>query len=57
MQGFDMVVRGYDREQVDAWVQNPVGKPDFTVVLRGYDRHQVDAFLQWAVTELRGLGR
>ncbi|MFE7287594.1 hypothetical protein ACFU90_24625 [Streptomyces noursei] len=47
--GFDLVRRGYDCAQVDAYVEGlsqaavPVGPPAFDVARRGYDRQQVDA--------------
>ncbi|WP_326582422.1 hypothetical protein OG889_27550 [Streptomyces sp. NBC_00481] len=47
--GFDLVRRGYDRHQVDRYLEAlpeanpPVGPPPFRVVGRGYDRQQVDA--------------
>ena len=53
---FDVVVRGYERTQVEmhltrvedarrAGVVAPA-PPEFTVVLRGYDRAQVDRYLE-----------
>ncbi|GAA0339896.1 DivIVA domain-containing protein [Actinoallomurus spadix] len=49
---FDIVWRGYDRRQVDAYLrrlaQEPAGSPDppvFDVVLRGYDHRQVERYL------------
>ncbi|MGW2485681.1 DivIVA domain-containing protein [Streptomyces sp. NPDC001606] len=47
--GFDVVLRGYDRRQVDRYLKalaqgdSPEPLPAFRVVLRGYDRRQVDA--------------
>lgn len=47
--GFDVVLRGYDRHQVDRYLaalaeaDSPVGPPSFPIVTRGYDRRQVDA--------------
>jgi DivIVA domain-containing protein len=47
--GFDVVLRGYDRDQVDRYLEalsqadSPMAPPAFRVVLRGYDRRQVDA--------------
>jgi DivIVA domain-containing protein len=53
---FTIVLRGYDRAEVDAYVgrlhaARTAGEPDpapvgFAVVLRGYDRKQVDQWLQ-----------
>ncbi len=55
---FDVVLRGYSREQVDAlYAQfkakkvtgDEVRESKFDVVWRGYDRHQVEATLgEWA---------
>ncbi|MFF0018285.1 hypothetical protein [Streptomyces sp. NPDC005374] len=47
--GFDVVRRGYDRQQVDDHLKSlteagsPVGPPPFRIRWRGYDRQQVDA--------------
>ncbi len=47
-QGFDLVRRGYDRRQVDAYLAllaqgtDPGGPPAFDIARRGYDRTQVD---------------
>lgn len=47
--GFDIVRRGYDRAQVDAYLrllsagQAPAAPPAFDLARRGYDRAQVDA--------------
>ncbi|MFG2121568.1 DivIVA domain-containing protein [Streptomyces sp. NPDC048710] len=49
--GFDIVRRGYDRAQVDAYLTRlaagtaPGTPPAFDVVRRGYDRAQVDTRL------------
>ncbi|MGW4568399.1 DivIVA domain-containing protein [Streptomyces sp. NPDC004561] len=56
--GFDIVRRGYDRAQVDAFLARPAAgaaaeAPVFDIVRRGYDRAQVDA----RVTAIRGGGR
>jgi DivIVA domain-containing protein len=57
--GFNLVRRGYDRRQVDAYLDTlsalppgtpPPGPPVFDIVRRGYDPGQVDA----RVSELRG---
>ncbi|MFE2099118.1 MULTISPECIES: DivIVA domain-containing protein [unclassified Streptomyces] len=54
--GFDIVRRGYDRAQVDAYLAGlaagtaPGAPPVFDIARRGYDRAQVDARL----AELRG---
>ncbi|MER6534780.1 DivIVA domain-containing protein [Streptomyces sp900105755] len=52
--GFEIVRRGYDRAQVDAYLAllvsgtAPDTPPAFDVVRRGYDRAQVDARLaEW----------
>jgi hypothetical protein len=55
---FTVVLRGYDRTQVDDWVGRvqrsapPYSRPSFKVTFRGYDRAQVD---QWVrhVTGIR----
>ncbi|MGW3181807.1 hypothetical protein ACWDD9_21270 [Kitasatospora sp. NPDC001119] len=47
--GFDLVRRGYDREQVDHYLRALSGTvslppvPAFQIRWRGYDRDQVDA--------------
>ncbi|MGW1055024.1 DivIVA domain-containing protein [Streptomyces sp. NPDC001118] len=47
--GFELVRRGYDRAQVDAYLTRltsgtaPEAPPVFDIVRRGYDRTQVDA--------------
>ncbi|MFF2117262.1 hypothetical protein ACFVXH_08010 [Kitasatospora sp. NPDC058184] len=47
--GFDLVRRGYDREQVDHYLRALSGAvslppvPAFEIRWRGYDREQVDA--------------
>ncbi len=47
--GFDLVRRGYERTQVDAYLnrlaagERPADPPAFDIVWRGYDRAQVDA--------------
>ncbi|WP_067131487.1 DivIVA domain-containing protein [Microtetraspora malaysiensis] len=55
---FDVVFRGYDRQQVDAiWARvdangitrDEVREAAFDVVVRGYDRHQVHAALAGVV--------
>lgn len=57
--GFDIVRRGYDRGEVDAYLlllaagADPGGVPVFTLVRRGYDPAQVEA----RVAELRGEAR
>lgn len=49
--GFNVVRRGYARDQVDDYVKRlsgavpPVGPPAFDMVRRGYDRKQVDAHI------------
>ncbi|MEU8139929.1 hypothetical protein [Streptodolium elevatio] len=48
--GFDIVRRGYDRTQVDRFLEGgdggPLGDaPQFTITRRGYDRSQVEDFL------------
>lgn len=46
---FDVVMRGYKRREVDAWVaqvrSGAAGPPTFTLVLRGYDPAQVDRYV------------
>ncbi|HEY7071499.1 MAG TPA: DivIVA domain-containing protein [Acidimicrobiales bacterium] len=51
---FDLALRGYERTQVDVYLDRVEGRrpseplrrrPDFTLVLRGYDREQVDRYL------------
>ncbi|MEV5750658.1 DivIVA domain-containing protein [Actinoallomurus sp. NPDC052308] len=51
-QAFDIVLRGYNRRQVDEYLrrlaQEPAGTtppPVFDMALRGYDRRQVDRYL------------
>ncbi|WP_107502545.1 DivIVA domain-containing protein [Streptomyces noursei] len=50
--GFALVRRGYDRGQVDAYIERlsqaapPAGPPAFDLVRRGYDRGQVDARIE-----------
>jgi DivIVA domain-containing protein len=50
--GFTVVLRGYDRAQVDEWISQvqrsapPYPRPSFNVALRGYDRAQVDAWVR-----------
>ncbi|MFD7577522.1 hypothetical protein [Kitasatospora sp. NPDC059803] len=47
--GFDLVRRGYERQQVDRYLSalseagSPPPPPAFEIVRRGYDREQVDA--------------
>ncbi|MFJ9816131.1 DivIVA domain-containing protein [Streptomyces sp. NPDC101151] len=47
--GFDIARRGYDRDQVDAYLSRlaagtaPGTPPVFDIVRRGYDRDQVEA--------------
>ncbi|MEV7187350.1 hypothetical protein [Kitasatospora sp. NPDC093102] len=47
--GFDLVRRGYDRPQVDSYLNAlseagpPPSPPAFRIRWRGYDREQVDA--------------
>ncbi|MEV7925834.1 MULTISPECIES: hypothetical protein [unclassified Kitasatospora] len=47
--GFDLVRRGYERQQVDLYLRalseagSPPPPPAFEIVRRGYDREQVDA--------------
>ncbi|MFI9048503.1 DivIVA domain-containing protein [Streptomyces sp. NPDC053427] len=49
--GFSIVRRGYDRGQVDAYVERlsgaepPTDPPAFALTRRGYDRGQVDAYI------------
>ena len=53
---FRIVLTGYERTQVEAWlsriresgpeVVRRLAQPNFTIVLRGYDRRQVDAHLE-----------
>ncbi|MGH9210496.1 MAG: hypothetical protein ACRD2C_07405 [Acidimicrobiales bacterium] len=56
---FTIVLRGYERTQVDTYIDTlrralargdalsgVSAMPDFTIVLRGYERTQVDAYLQ-----------
>ncbi|MFF4314654.1 DivIVA domain-containing protein [Streptomyces sp. 900105755] len=56
--GFEIVRRGYDRAQVDAYLAllaagtAPDAPPAFDIMRRGYDRAQVDARL----AELRAAG-
>ena len=48
---FTIVLRGYDKDEVDAYVARvavggaPADGPRFTVRLRGYARHEVDAYV------------
>ncbi|MFE3653176.1 MULTISPECIES: hypothetical protein [unclassified Streptomyces] len=50
--GFSLVRRGYDREQVEAYVERsspagpPAEPPAFDVARRGYDRQEVDAYIE-----------
>ena len=51
-QGFTIVLRGYNREQVDAFIaQVEAGTavdpaPSFSIALRGYERRQVDRYVE-----------
>ncbi|MFD8143962.1 DivIVA domain-containing protein [Streptomyces sp. NPDC059708] len=49
---FDVVLRGYDRRQVDQYFASPPhqrsGSPRFDLARRGYDRAQVDAAVRQA---------
>ncbi|MFP3988692.1 DivIVA domain-containing protein [Streptomyces sp. E11-3] len=57
---FDIARRGYDRDQVDAYVaaladgaaKTPTAPPEFELARRGYDRAQVDAYLRAAAPPL-----
>ncbi|WP_214108499.1 DivIVA domain-containing protein [Acrocarpospora catenulata] len=60
---FDVVLRGYSRQQVDAlWARieaNEITSDElrelaFDVVMRGYERHQVHAALLEEVKRLEG---
>ncbi|HEY3504372.1 MAG TPA: DivIVA domain-containing protein [Actinocatenispora sp.] len=46
---FDVVMRGYQRREVDAWVaqvrSGVTGPPTFTLVMRGYHPGQVDQYV------------
>jgi len=49
--GFELVRRGYDRDEVDRFLcgedGGPLGEtPRFTIARRGYDRDQVEAFIR-----------
>ncbi|WP_439676766.1 hypothetical protein [Embleya sp. MST-111070] len=49
--GFDLVLRGYDRNAVDRFLcgedGGPLGEPPrFAIVRRGYDRDQVEEFIR-----------
>ena len=51
--GFTIVLRGYDREEVDRYVASTqasppgsVAVPDFQVVMRGYEPTQVDTYVR-----------
>jgi cell division septum initiation protein DivIVA len=56
MPDFTVVIRGYDRTQVDKAISrllsSPPGSfvvPKFDIVMRGYERTQVDAYMRrWA---------
>ncbi|MER6070559.1 DivIVA domain-containing protein [Streptomyces sp. NPDC001817] len=60
-QGFEIVRRGYDRAQVDAYLTRLAAgtaseaPPPFDIVRRGYDRAQVDARVAQLLD--RGTGR
>ncbi|MEU3073425.1 hypothetical protein [Streptomyces laurentii] len=49
--GFELVRRGYDRHEVDAYIstlfatKSPVPPPQFRIAWRGYDRERVDTSL------------
>ncbi|MFK0291603.1 DivIVA domain-containing protein [Streptomyces sp. NPDC090442] len=59
--GFQVAWRGYDRQQVDLYLEvlaeadAPVGPPPFGVVRRGYDRRQVDVRIEELLAE-KGAG-
>lgn len=49
--GFDLVHRGYDRNEVDRFLRGedggPLGEPPrFAIGRRGYDRDQVEEFIR-----------
>lgn len=46
---FTIVMRGYDREEVDRYLASAPGSaavPAFRIVMRGYERTQVDAYVR-----------
>jgi hypothetical protein len=54
-----IVLRGYDRRQVDAYLTEleaattrPSSPPEFTIAFRGYERPGVDAYVQSLLTRL-----
>ncbi|WNZ08989.1 hypothetical protein [Streptomyces sp. 11x1] len=59
--GFELVRRGYDRQQVDLYLaalseaDSSVGPPSFRVVRRGYDCRQVDERIRELLAD-RGVG-
>ncbi|ARF53946.1 DivIVA domain-containing protein [Streptomyces gilvosporeus] len=62
--GFALVRRGYDRGQVDAYLERlaagdpPADHAGFELTRRGYDRGQVDAYLsEWRRNAADGQGR
>jgi hypothetical protein len=59
--GFEVVRRGYDRGQVDEYVERLLGStpptepPSFELIRRGYDPKQVDTYISEQRARL-GLG-
>jgi DivIVA domain-containing protein len=50
---FTIVLRGYDRPEVDAFLTKlerattrPASVPEFHIALRGYERRQVDVYIE-----------
>lgn len=54
-----IVFRGYDREQVDAFLDQlegmttrPLSVPEFRIAFRGYERHGVEEYVQSLLAQL-----
>ncbi len=48
---FEIVMRGYDRQEVDEYVERLIKTPDlpmpeFSLTMRGYRKEQVDSYIQ-----------
>ncbi|GII54949.1 hypothetical protein Pth03_33380 [Planotetraspora thailandica] len=63
---FDVVLRGYDREEVDTLrgrvaagdvTADELRKTSFSVTMRGYDRYQVSEYIEDAIAALEGKAR